>query len=596
MEYLVSPGIGGFSFGRTVLATVRLSTCFLLTFLLAQVALAAPADDFVTTWKTNNPGTSNSTSITVPMIGGPYDVDWNNDGVFDQFGITDSVTHDFGVAGTYKIRIFGSYESIRFADGGDKLKILSLDQWGTGSWTSMERAFLGAANLLVPATDTPIFSAVTNMNAMFWNAAQANPDTSSWNTSSVKSMSGMFSGAISADPDTGGWVTSSVEDMSEMFFNATSANPDTSGWDTSSVTNMFGMFRNATSANPDTGGWDISSVVQMGSMFYNATSANPDTSSWVTSSVKFMKNMFYNATSANPDTGGWVTSSVEDMSYMFYNATSANPDTGDWDTSLVEDMSYMFYNATVANPDTSGWDVSAVQDTYSMFQGAASANPDTSGWNTLSVRDMSGMFQDAISFDRDIGSWDVTALEDATGMFAGVTLSTINYENLLIGWDNQALNADVRFSGGNSTYCSAQAAAARANMIASDFWEITDGGQACPPAAPNLAPDLTPESDTGISDSDDFTTDNTPDFYVECSAIGHTVTLYSDNPTAKTVLGSHLCLTAGVETAAVTNALRAGLHNVTYTYTNVDGESGHSPSLAVTIDLIFSDGFEDAPK
>jgi hypothetical protein len=86
--------------------------------------VAAPTDDFVTTWKTDNPGTSNSTSITVPMIGGPYDVDWDNDGFFDQFGITDAVTHDFGVAGTYTIRIFGSYESIRFDYRGDKEKIL----------------------------------------------------------------------------------------------------------------------------------------------------------------------------------------------------------------------------------------------------------------------------------------------------------------------------------------------------------------------------------------------------------------------------------------------------------------------------------------
>ena len=119
--------------------------------------VAAPTDDFVTTWKTDNPGTSNPTSITVPMMGGPYDADWDNDGVFDQFGITDAVTHDFGVAGTYTIRIFGSYDSIRFADGGDKDKILSLDQWGTGSWSSMESAFRGVVNLLVPATDTPDF-------------------------------------------------------------------------------------------------------------------------------------------------------------------------------------------------------------------------------------------------------------------------------------------------------------------------------------------------------------------------------------------------------------------------------------------------------
>ena len=204
--------------------------------------LAAPTDDFVTTWKTDNPGTSNPTSITVPMMGGPYDADWDNDGVFDQFGITDAVTHDFGVAGTYTIRIFGSYDSIHFADGGDKEKILSLDQWGTGSWTSMESAFRGAMNLLVPATDTPDFSVVTDMSRMFYKATSANPDTSGWDTSSVTNMHWMFLNATSADPDTSDWNTSVVTDMSWMFSFTSSANPDTSDWDTSSVTNMSYMF------------------------------------------------------------------------------------------------------------------------------------------------------------------------------------------------------------------------------------------------------------------------------------------------------------------------------------------------------------------
>ena len=157
--------------------------------------VAAPTDDFVTTWKTDNYGTSNSTSITVPMIGGPYDVDWDNDGVFDQFGITDTVTHDFGVAGTYTIRIFGSYDSIRFEYDYyfyDAEKLLSLDQWGTASWTSMGKAFSEAVNLLVPATDTPDFSAVTDMSYMFNNAYDANPDASGWNTSSVTRMGWMF--------------------------------------------------------------------------------------------------------------------------------------------------------------------------------------------------------------------------------------------------------------------------------------------------------------------------------------------------------------------------------------------------------------------
>ncbi len=68
---------------------------------------AAASDHFVSTWKTDNAGTSGSTSITIPTAGAGYnyDVDWNNDGTFDEFGLTGSVTHNFGVAGTYTIRI-----------------------------------------------------------------------------------------------------------------------------------------------------------------------------------------------------------------------------------------------------------------------------------------------------------------------------------------------------------------------------------------------------------------------------------------------------------------------------------------------------------
>ena len=58
-----------------------------------------------------------------------YDVDWNNDGIMDQTGLTGPVTHDFGTAGIYTVRISGA-KQIQFADGAnDKLKILSIDQW-----------------------------------------------------------------------------------------------------------------------------------------------------------------------------------------------------------------------------------------------------------------------------------------------------------------------------------------------------------------------------------------------------------------------------------------------------------------------------------
>ena len=83
MQHSGLSGTGLVSFTDAAWVAARLSAFMLLICMGAQVALAAPADDFVTTWQTDNSGTSNATSITVPMVGGAYDVDWNNDGIFD---------------------------------------------------------------------------------------------------------------------------------------------------------------------------------------------------------------------------------------------------------------------------------------------------------------------------------------------------------------------------------------------------------------------------------------------------------------------------------------------------------------------------------
>jgi len=74
--------------------TLKFLTVF--TFFIFSTCVFSQ-NEFITTWKTDNPGTSNSTSITIPTIGGGYnyDVDWDNDGNFDEIGITGNVTHDF---------------------------------------------------------------------------------------------------------------------------------------------------------------------------------------------------------------------------------------------------------------------------------------------------------------------------------------------------------------------------------------------------------------------------------------------------------------------------------------------------------------------
>ena len=113
---------------------------------------------FVTTWRTDSSGTSNSTSITIPTFTGEtynYDVDWDNDGTFDEIGLTGNVTHDFGTAGYYTIRIRGQFPRIYFNNLGDKRKFWSIDQWGNQAWTSMENAFFGCIYMNLNANDTP---------------------------------------------------------------------------------------------------------------------------------------------------------------------------------------------------------------------------------------------------------------------------------------------------------------------------------------------------------------------------------------------------------------------------------------------------------
>jgi surface protein len=63
-------------------------------------------------------------------------------------------------------------------------------------------------------------------------------------------------------------------------------------------------------------------------------------------------------------------------------------------------------------------------------------------------------------------------------MFSTSGLSTYNYDALLIGWDAQTLQSGVTFNGGNSTYCYGEIA--RAHMMSSDSWIISDGGKDCP--------------------------------------------------------------------------------------------------------------------
>ena len=397
--------------------------CFsLVTFCTAQEA-------FITTWKTNNSGSSNNKSITIPTQGNGYnyDIDWNNDGIYEQTGVTNSVTHNFGTAGTYTIRIKGNFPRIRFAGGGDAKKILTVNQWGTGKWKSMKKAFEGCVNLTIQATDAPDLSEATSMHSMFADAHNINQDINHWNTANITNMAFLFK-------------------------NAKQFNKPLNNWNTAKVTNMKGLFRKAIAFNQNINNWNTSLVNNMQALFFKATQFNQPLNNWDTRKVTTMKSMFQGASSFNQPLINWTTTKVENMASMFLNAQVFNRNINNWNTTNVTTMAKMFQKATVFNQNLNLW-------------------------NTQKVTNMNSMFLQAKDFNQNLSSWNVEQVNNFTNMLKGVTLSHANYDALLISWNNQNLNNNISFHAGHSKYCSIAAKNARLQMIQSNNWTINDKGQ-----------------------------------------------------------------------------------------------------------------------
>lgn len=157
--------------------------------------------------------------------------------------------------------------------------------------------------------------------------------------------------------------------------------------------------------------------------------------------------------------GEWGRTSFYQFYYNNTQANSAFPsDIGSWDVSTIENMGYMFYSCT-------------------------SFDKDIGSWNTSNVTDMSYMFLNCLAFDQDISAWDFTGISTNMKMlyFAhNMSLSTANYDALLVSWANQAANMPSNMTlvtMGSSTYTSGGAGAtARTTLVNTYGWSISDGG------------------------------------------------------------------------------------------------------------------------
>jgi surface protein len=300
----------------------------------------APAQrPFITTWKTDNPGSSADNQITIPTFSGEtynYTVNWG-DGASDS-GVTGDITHTYDVPGTYQVSISGIFPRILMGISNDTDKLIEINQWGDIEWLSMSGAFADCTNLDVLATDIPDLSRVSSISGMFNRAKLevSNPSFNDWDVSTITNMSGLFVESL-FNENINNWDVSNVTNMNSMFA-FTVFNENISDWDVSNVTDMSAMFT-FSNFNQDIGNWDVSNVTDMNQMF-NVSKFNQDISNWDVSMVAQFDGMFENS-EFNQDIGNWNVSNITAMRGIFKDSPF-DQNIGSWDVSNVLYMNGMF--------------------------------------------------------------------------------------------------------------------------------------------------------------------------------------------------------------------------------------------------------------
>ncbi|MFC4095192.1 BspA family leucine-rich repeat surface protein [Euzebyella saccharophila] len=363
-----------------------------------------------------------------------YSIDWG-DGQYNN-NVTGEITHTYLTPGVYTVAIIGDFPApYHYVSNSDHIKLISIDQWGTQVWQSMNYAFYGCENMEYNATDVPNLSQVEIASNMFSGCYLFDGAIDNWDVSNITNMQSMFISARIFNQPLNSWDTSNVTNMYGMFGAAQLFNQPLDNWDVSQVTNMNFMFAQTQDFNQDLSSWDTGSVTNMGRMFQSSQAFDQPINSWNVSQVTDMSEMFQRAEVFNQPLNNWNTGNVIDMSAMFYDAELFNQNINSWDVSSVTDMSQMFYDATAFDQPLNNWNVGAVTTMNSMFSRAEAFNQNIDSWNVTNVTNMSNMFNYAISYNQPMNNWDVNSVVNMSGMFRGAQV----FNQPLDNWDVSAV-------------------------------------------------------------------------------------------------------------------------------------------------------------
>jgi hypothetical protein len=381
---------------------------------------------FKMTIDTTKVGVTNNQSFILPLQNGVTNVTVNwGDGTSNLITAYNQaeLLHGYSSSGTYQITLDGSFSGIRFANGGDKLKLSSIDNWGNNQWVNLASAFHGCTNMVANYID--------------------NPDTSS------------------------------VTDMSRMFFGCTNFNGAVE-FDTSNVTNLFYMMYNCSTFNQPIN-WNTSNVnssQSFGHTFDGCTVLNSSFNLTDTSNAKGFSFMFYRCISFNQPINFNVTSGTN-LGGMFHTCDVFNQEIT-FNAPVCTSISSILQGSHAFNQPINITSSSLLTNCSRMMVTCSAFNSSITISDTSGVTNMTSMFQQCTVFDQDISSLQINALTTASNMMLLSGFSITNYDLLLPAWDAYA-TSNVPFHAGNAQYGAGAPTTAHDAMVVRG-WTITDGG------------------------------------------------------------------------------------------------------------------------
>ena len=192
--------------------------------------------------------TTANESITLPYLSsGTYSgtIDWGDGTVVANSYV--NRTHTYTTDGFYTVTILGDCVGWLFNNGGDKLKIYDIINWGIGfkfnNTLLPNGIFRGCANLNITAVDSLDLSNINYIVNLFRSCSnlQFNNSINDWDISSIERIEACFYFCNSFNQPLNNWDTTNVQRMTFLFGNCFAFNQDISAWDFSGLNNVNGL-------------------------------------------------------------------------------------------------------------------------------------------------------------------------------------------------------------------------------------------------------------------------------------------------------------------------------------------------------------------